>query len=332
MLMVEPAKESGMDTAQQETPEDQKQPPEDYKKPPQDNGKSSTCDPGQIGQLACTAKKYAKQAEVMTEQAVKDLDTYSTQFAEARQKYTDARTAAKAELDAISVILNGLRDDQLKCKPSEEQKECIDEAADKVFGEIEACSDDENGCESPCDDSPGPDPESQTDSTTLAAEIARRRANLATTADRFKILIGEPDGLKTRVAALKADAEKLAKDVTTGGDGDKAVLWFARLVIIEYWAKPEQVWRGFDSVGAFLDCICGLLKCLVSGWATVAILEGRKAELDCEAEAKEKACEQMKKDTLAAILNAYDECWNSKQESDTPAEGKEPTTGSNTSS
>jgi hypothetical protein len=321
-----------MDTAQQETPESQQEPQQGQQKPQQGNGKSATCDPGQIGQLACTAKKYAKQAEVMTEQAVKDLETYRTQFAEARQKYTDARKAAKAELEAIKKILDDLAADQLKCHPSDEQKECIYEAADEVFTEIEACSDDEKGCESPCDDSPGPDPESQTDSTALAAEIARRRANLAATAVRFKELIVESDGIKTRVAELKTKAEALAKDVTAGGDSDKAVSWFARWLIIKYWAAPERVWRGFASVGAYLDCVCGLLKCLVSGWATVALLEGRKAELDCEAEAKAKACQQMKDDTLAAILNAYDECWKSKQESETPAEEEESYTGSNTPS
>jgi hypothetical protein len=334
-----------MNTAQQEPPQGQQEPQQGQQEPgqgqqepgqgqqgpQQGNGKSSTCDPGEIGQLACTAKKYAKQAEVMTEQAVKDLETYRTQFTEARQKYTDARVAAKTELEAIWKILHDL-EDQLKCRLNDGQEECLYEAAEKVFDEIEDCSDNEEGCESPCDDSPAPDPESQTDSATLAAEIARRRANLAESAKRFKDLIAEPDEIKKRVGDQKTKAEALAKDVTAGGDNTKLVSWFARLLIMEYWATPERIWHGFPSAGAYLDCVCGLLKCLVSGWTAVAILEGRKAELDCENDAEDEACKQKKEDTLVAILDAYEECWKSKQESSTPADDKESTAGSDTSS
>ena len=87
-----------MNTAQQESPQNQQE-------PPQGNGKSSACDLEEIEHLACKAKRFARQAEVMNEQEVKDLDTYRTQYAEARQKYSDARNDAKAEIDAIWKIL-----------------------------------------------------------------------------------------------------------------------------------------------------------------------------------------------------------------------------------
>ena len=96
-----------MNTAQEE-PTQGKQEPEHV------GGTQTTCDLEEVETLACTAKKFARQAEVMTEQAVKDLETYRTQFTDARQKYTDARSAAKAELKSIHTILGELYR-QLEC-------------------------------------------------------------------------------------------------------------------------------------------------------------------------------------------------------------------------
>ena len=311
-----------MNTAQQE-------PPQDQQEPPQGNGKSSACDLEEIEHLACKAKRFARQAEVMNEQEVKDLDTYRTQYAEARQKYSDARNDAKAELDAIWKILNEIGEQlKHKCRLKPGQEECLYEAAKKVFAEIDKCSDDQTGCASPCDDTPETDPESYTDATALAAEIARRRTNLADVAARFKQLIGEPDEIKKNVSSLKTKAEELNTAVKAGGDNTKVVSWFARWLILKYWAMPKRAWHGFDSVAAFLDCLCGLLKCLISGWTLVAILEGRKAQLDCEDDAKKKACQKKKDDTLQAILEAYEECWKTGQESKTPAQDEESSSGS----
>jgi hypothetical protein len=222
---------------------------------------------------------------------------------------------ATAELELTWTILNEL-EKELKRRLNDEQEPCLYQAAEKVFAEIENCSNNQMGCASPCDDTPGPDAESQTDSTALAAEIARQRKNLADTGARFKHLIGESDTIKQAVADLKTKADGLVTEVTAGVDNGNVVRWFARWLIIAYWATPERIWDGFGSVAAYLDCLCELLKCLVSGWTTVAILEGRKAELDCEYDAKKQACKKKLDDTLHAILDAYEECWKSKQESD----------------
>src|SRR5690242_9357694 len=81
--------------------------------PPSDDCGCSDCDLGEIDDLACTAKKFAKQAEVMNEVAGA-LDTARTQYDDARKKYTDARDAAAAALDAIRTVLTDLAD-QLRC-------------------------------------------------------------------------------------------------------------------------------------------------------------------------------------------------------------------------
>jgi hypothetical protein len=50
----------------------------------------------------------------------------------------------------------------------------------------------------------------------------------------------------------------------------------------------------------------------VPGWMTVAILEGRLAELRCYEDARQKACVK-KEDTLHVIIDLYDECCRKKE-------------------
>jgi hypothetical protein len=277
-------------------------------------GTTSTCDLEAIEQLTCTAKRFGRQAEVMNEVAPK-LEEYRTQFAAARQKYTDAVNAATVDLDAIRKVLDELVE-QLRCRLTDHQRECLEQAAESVFHDIQECSD-PTGCQSPYDDTPAPDPETQTDSAALAVEIARRRANLAEKAAYFTALIAEPDTITQRVAWLKSEAESLAKVVAGGGDASKVARWYARWLILDYWATLSRIGHGFGSVASYVDCLCEVLKGLVSGWTTVAILEGRKAELDCYDTAKQQACQRKKDDTLQAILDAYEACCN-EDNSETP--------------
>jgi hypothetical protein len=280
----------------------------------QGKGNRSNCNLEEIENLTCKAKRFEQQAKVMNEVAG-DLQNYRQQYGDARQKYTDARDAAVLDLEAIGEILD-VTWDQIRCRLTDPQIECMKQASDAVFEEIAECSD-PPGCQSPCDDSET-DPEGYDDIDKLAAEIARRRSNLADSAEYFKSLIAEPDTIKERVAKLKADAEALAKDVTAGSDSSKVPSLYARWLILKYWADLDRIGHGFASVLAYLNCLCGLLKCLVSGWTAVAILEGRKAELECFAKSKATACQKKKEDTLHVILDLYEECCG---KNDTPTEG-----------
>ena len=107
---------------------------------------------------------------------------------------------------------------------------------------------------------------------------------------------------------LTAEATQLATDVEAGGDVDKAVRWYARWLILEKAASMERLGHGFATVAAYTDCLCTVLRCLVSGWTILAVLEGRKAELDCYAQGRTDACEKLKADVLQAVLESYEEC------------------------
>jgi len=265
----------------------------------------TSCDLGEIEELACTAKKFARQAEVINETAT-DLETYRTQFDGARKKYTEAREAADLDLTAIRKVLDELAE-QLRCRLTDTQRDCLEQATTTVLDDIDACSE-PPGCQSPCDDSEIGDLVDSGEITELTAEIARRRDNLAKSAAYFTALIAEPDDIAKEVAALKAEATKLAADVAAGGDITKVVRWYARWLILDRSAEMSKLGRGFESVAAYIDCLCSVLRCLVSGWTAVAVLEGRKAELECHEAAKQKVCEKKKADPLQAILTEYEEC------------------------
>jgi hypothetical protein len=285
------------------------------------DGEDTGCTPcnlEEIEQLTCTAKRFGRQAKVMDEVSA-DLQKYRDQYASARRAYTDARVAAESDLEAIRTILDGLLE-QLRCRLTDDEKQCMKDASDEVFGDITECSD-PPGCHSPCDDTEGPDPETQTDIAALAAEIARRRANLAESAVYFIALVAEPDTIKQQMASRKADAEALATDISAGGDGTKVPSLCTRWLILDYWADFTRTGHGFGSVTEYLDCVCGVLKCLVSGWTTVAVLEGRKAELECYETARQEACKKKKEDTLDVILERYAECCRGKGGDDSPTQG-----------
>jgi len=290
------------------------------------NGNRSSCNLEEIEHLTCNAKRFGQQAKVMDEVAA-DLEKYAEQYGDARKKYSEARAAVVLDLEDIRTTLGRIYE-VLRCRLKDDEKDCLKEQAKKVFDDIEACSD-APGCQSPCETNAGPDPETQTDIAAIAAEIARRRNNLTESAAYFVALIGkpdavppqigEPDAVTQQTAKLKADTSLLEKDVTAGSDSNKVPELYARMVILAYWAGVDlddssgdvdltRIGHGFKTVTEYLDCLCGVLKCLVSGWTNVAVLEGRKAQLQCYADAKHKACTEKKKDTLNAILGLYQEC------------------------
>ena len=269
------------------------------------SGGCTSCDLAEIETLSCTAKKFGRQSEVIDEVAT-SLETWKTQFDAARQKYADARTAAAADLNAIRDILDGLAE-QLRCRLKDDQRSCLEQACEEVFRDLDECTG-PRGCQSPCDTTdPGPLTASN-DVGAIAAEIERRRRNLTESAAYFVALVAEPGDITQQVGALKTEATKLASDVAAGGDSEQPVRWYARWLILNTAATLDRLGRGFASVTAYVDCLCGVLRCIVSGWTHLAELEGRKAELDCHDKAKQDACDKKRKDTLQAVLDAYEEC------------------------
>jgi hypothetical protein len=307
------AEQQGYQPERTGSPEQTQQTPE-----PEGTGGGSgctTCDLAEIDTMTCTAKKFARQAAVMNE-AAPNLDAYRTQYDDARAKYSAARTAALADLDAIRQVLDDLVE-QLRCRLKDDDLECLERSCEEVFAKIDDCSE-PPGCQSPCDDSDAAGMDTTDDLEALAAEIERRRRNLADSAAYFTALVAEPDDITAQVAKLRTMATDLAAKVEAGGDGSKVVEWYAAWLILDRSARWERLGRGFTSVSAYMDCLCSLLRCLVSGWTVLATLEGRKAELDCYETARKDACSKLKADVLQALLDTYEECCEKAASSQPP--------------
>jgi hypothetical protein len=301
------------------TPEYPQGPGQEPPPSPGDGGSGCpTCDLADIDTMACSAKRFARQAEVMNEAAT-DLDNYRKQYDEARAKYSDARTGADADLTEIATLLSGLGE-QLRCRLQDDQISCLEDGRDDVFGKIDECNG-PRGCQSPCEDANAGGLENSEDIEALAAEIVRLRRNLAESATYFTALIAEPDDITAQVGKLREAANQLKSDVE--GGGDKVVEWYARWLVLDAAARWERLGRGFTSVTAYMDCLCTLLRCIVSGWTVLATLEGRKAELDCYEDTRKTACDKLKAidDVVRAVLDAYEECCEKQQQ---PEGGHQP--------
>lgn len=299
----------------------QQYPQEPPQEPPTPNDGDSgcpTCDLAEIDTMACTAKRFSRQAEVMNE-AAPNLENYRKQYDEARAKYSDARTAALVELEAIRQILGDLAE-QLRCRLKDDEIHCLVTSRDDVFDKIDECNG-PRGCQSPCDDADAGGMETSEDIEALAAEIERRRRNLTESATYFTGLIAEPDDITSQVGKLRTAADQLKSDVEAGGD--KVVEWYAQWLVLDAATRWDRLGRGFASVTAYMDCLCALLRCIVSGWTVLATLEGRKAELDCYEQARKTACDKLKEieDVRRAVLDAYEECCEKKTSDGHQADG-----------
>jgi hypothetical protein len=275
-------------------------------------GGCQPCDLGGVEGLACQAEKYKKQAEVMA-QVAKDLDTYKTQYGEARKTFAEAWEDAQAD----SAAIRGTLDEIYKrlCQLTPEQKECLDKAGEDVFGDIDECSPDPGCCAGDCqfDDSV------PTDATTatLTPRIDQYRRMVTADVTCFTSLVAEGQTIKDAVAAIKTEVTAL-DGVVGGSDTTKLPRWYARWLIASYKLDVTHLGHGFTSVSAYVDCLCKTLQCIASGWAAIAVLEGAKAELSCLETAKETACKLKIEQTLEAILEAYDCCCQGDHPDDGP--------------
>ena len=283
------------------------------------NGGCQPCDLGGVEGLACQAEKYKKQSEVMA-QVAKDLDTYKTQYGEARKSFAEAWEDSQAEITAVRAQLDEIYG-LLQCRLTPEQKDCLDKAGEQVFGEIDECLPDPGCCAGDCqfDDSV------PTDATvaSLTPRIDEYRRTVTADVACFTSLVTEGATIKTQVAAIKAEVTALATDVT-GSDTTKLPRWYARWLIASYKLDVKHLGHGFTSVSSYADCLCRTLQCIAAGWAAIAILEGARAELACLETSKETACKLKIEQTLEAILEAYDCCCQGEHPDDDPKQ-QEPT-------
>jgi hypothetical protein len=280
------------------------------------------CDLEEFDGLACRAARYAKQAEIMTKVAT-DLETYKTQYSEARVAFADAWEALAAERAEIQATLDDI-EKLLKCRLTEDQKDCLDEAAEDVFEDVDECAPAPGCCVGECDfDDEVADDD---DITTLTARIEKYRRWTEANTACFTSLVGEAAAITAQVATLKAEVTALDADVQSGDDA-KLPKWYARWLIASRGLELTHLGHGFTSVAAYSDCVCTTLQCIASGWAAIAVLEGAKAEMMCLEASRTAECERKAGSILESILEAYECCIEDKDTPESPEQGEAPEQG-----
>lgn len=270
---------------------------------PQD-GVCKPCDLGDVEGSVCKAKRYAKQAEVMTQVAT-DLDGYKKQYDDARKAFGDSWDATAEEIKAVRAQLDDIHK-VLTCRMTDpHQKECLDKAAEKEFEVIDACAPPAGCCVGSCDfdDTVG----EADDATSLGARIDAYRRDTSANIACFLSLVGEQKARADRVAALKAEVTALATD-SASPDDTKLPRWYARWLIADHQLHLSRLGHGFTKAVAYSDCLCKTLQCIAKGWDAIAVLEGARAELVCLDEAEKTKCERRTASVLVTILDTYECC------------------------
>lgn len=258
-----------------------------------------TCDLSAIDDLSCGAKRIQRQYEV-TNESLAQLEDFKAKFTTARTDYGKARDTARTDVTAAGAQLKSVRD-QLRCHLGDEQRSCLERALQKVIDEIQACGGEQGGCcAGPCTfDSTCTDQDTE---DTLAARISQYRRDTLKNTACFTSLLAEQTALPQRAAKIRADVAQLAADAAADGTKDYLRL-FARVLVADH--QLQQVWNGFATVDAYVDCLCTALMCILKGWEALVVLEGALAELQCKDAGKAAACARKKEQTVDEVLAAY---------------------------
>jgi hypothetical protein len=263
------------------------------------------CDLDEIDALTCKAKEIQKKAEVTTE-SLQTLDARRADFKAAKDAYTAAWAAAKADVDAATAKLTPLKK-ELACRLSDQKRQCLGEVWEKVKTEIHECTG-EQGCRRfDCDFN---ESATETDTqATLSGRISELRQKAVELDTYFGDLVNEQTKLPANAAAAKQLVDTLATDAAADTGEKDSVRLYARAVVAEW--TIANVWDGFTSIQNYLDCLCQILTCLLKVWKAIVALEGARAERQCGDERKQERCDTLRSDPVDEIVTRYNkECAN----------------------
>jgi hypothetical protein len=272
--------------------------------PPPAEQPCTDCDLGAIEDLACSAKRFQKQADVANSSLV-ELTQARAKFATARADYQAARDNAQANVRSTKTQLADSLE-TLECKVDKPDRECVNRAFKNVVTAIRACAKEPGCCTGPGEFDPTWDPEEPL--SALVGRIEQYRRDVAVSTECFAALVKEQTDLPARAAAIKAEVAKIAKELAADSPDKDLVRLLARALVVQWQLRPIQLWLGYTTVNDYVDCMCASITNAMKGWEAVAILEGIRAELDCKATAAAAACEKKQLDIVAEVMAEYVRC------------------------
>jgi hypothetical protein len=258
------------------------------------------CDPDLLDRLKCRAVGIQAQADY-NKTHEDALTKARTQYDGARSAYSAARSTARPDVDDLRKQLAQVID-QLKCLVDNEYRiRLLDRAFSHVERRLRACDPNE-GCafDDDCDFDDSVRDCRPEDVASTIADIERRTAAAAMV---FTDLIAEPVNLAKRVADLKTETTaivtKMASDSRTV---DFVMLYAAALVARDH---LERIWRGFEHVNAYVDCLCRTLTCQIKGYAAVSDLKRQEAVDQCHQDQHAAACKKLEDHTADEVYAEY---------------------------
>jgi hypothetical protein len=266
------------------------------------------CDPTKITELTCGSERVERQAAV-TEENKERLDGYRASFATARADYTTAWKTAEDDRKAARTTLDKLLK-ELRCRLDEDTETCLDRVWGAVEADLDRCVSQTEGCRvAACN------PDESVSGDVSPGVLAGRISDLRDQAERhekyFTELLAEITELPDRAAAAKEEVTQLETDVrgstsvpTPAGSGSGDVVALVARALVADW-RLKHVRGGFDSIDAFLDCLCRALTAVLRTWAAIVKLEGEKAYRTCIEGADGGSCTVLLADPLAALIDRF---------------------------
>jgi hypothetical protein len=258
------------------------------------------CDPELLDHLKCRAAGIQAQADY-NKAHEDDLTKARADFDGARSAYGAARSAAQPEVDDLGKQL-GQVIDQLKCLVDNEHKiRRLYRAWRHVEHRLRECDPNE-GCtfDDDCDFDDAAEGCRPEDIGSVIADVERR---IAAAVAVFTDLIAEPTNLAKRVDDLKTEvADIVTKMASDSRSVDFKALYAAALVARYH---LETIWRGFEHVNAYVDCLCRALTCQLKGFTAVSHLKGRQAVHQCHKDQEAAACQRLKDHTADYVMAEY---------------------------
>ncbi|MBA2300996.1 MAG: hypothetical protein H0W08_00015, partial [Acidobacteria bacterium] len=276
----------------------------DQNTPPPAEQPCTDCDLGAIEDLACSAKRFQKQADVANG-SLAALTEARAKFATARADYQAARDIAQANVRTAKTQLADVLE-TLRCKIDDSDEDCVKRAFQNVVVAIRACAKEPGCCAGPGDFDPTWD--SDEPLSALVGRIEQYRSDVAVSTDCFAALVKEQTDLPARAAAIKTEVAAIATGLAADSPDKDLVRLFARALVARWQLKQRQVWLGYATVNDYVDCMCTSITNAMKGWEAIAILEGIRAELDCKAAAAAAACEKKQQDIVAEVMAEYVRC------------------------
>ena len=242
------------------------------------------CDLDEIDALTCTAKRIQKQSEA-TNESLKILDPRRDAFKAAKNAYTTAWAAAKADVDAATAKLTPLKK-ELACRLPEHSRQCLvlrsgrrsrsrsaHAKANMAVAVSTAISTSQSARPTP--------------RATLSGRISELRQKATELDTYFGDLVDEQTELPANAAAAKKLVDTLAADAAadTGEKGLGQALRPCGSGRVDY----RQSLGRLHQRPNYLDCLCQILTCLLRAWKAIVVLEGAQAELSCKDGAKRSA-------------------------------------------